>query len=83
MAYRRKIFEQWTHPHEAARRGRKTSALSVFALAHLADMMLRVELLSSNVVQKVYIVVVGCTKKHLAPRVWLTGKLPSKFRDLG
>src|SRR6202158_3122153 len=44
MAYRKKIFEQWTHTHEAARRGRKTSALSVFALAHLADMMLRVEL---------------------------------------
>ena len=44
MAYRQKIFEQWTHTHEAARRGRKISALSVFALAHLADMTLRVEL---------------------------------------
>src|ERR1700720_624990 len=44
MAYRQKIFAEWTHAHEAARRGRKTSALSVFALAHLADMMLRVEL---------------------------------------
>src|ERR1700730_16390012 len=44
MAYRHKIFAEWTHAHEAARRGRKTSALSVFALAHLADMMLRVEL---------------------------------------
>src|ERR1700675_1890383 len=44
MVYRQTIFEQWTHTHEAARRGRKTSALSVFALARLADMMLRVEL---------------------------------------
>ena len=44
MAYRQKIFAEWTHAHEAAHRGRKTSALSVFALAHLADMMLRVEL---------------------------------------
>ena|SRR5271156_1738703 len=43
MIYRQTIFEEWTHAHEAARRGRKTSALSVFALAHL-DMILRVEL---------------------------------------
>ena len=44
MVYRQTIFEEWTHAHEAARRGRKTSALSVVALAHLADMILRVEL---------------------------------------
>ena len=44
MVYRQTMFEEWTHAHEAARRGRKTSALSVVALAHLADMILRVEL---------------------------------------
>ena len=44
MVYRQTIFEEWTHAHEAARRGRKTSALSVVTLAHLADMILRVEL---------------------------------------
>ncbi len=44
MVYRQTIFEEWTHAHEAARRGRKTSALSVVALVHLSDMILRVEL---------------------------------------
>src|ERR1017187_3238540 len=45
MAYRRKRYlSSGPNTHEGARRGRKTSALSVFALAHLADMMLRVEL---------------------------------------
>ena len=44
MVYRQTIFEEWTHAHEAARRGRKISALSVFALPYLADMMLRIEL---------------------------------------
>ena len=38
------MFEEWTHAHEAARRGRKTSALSVVTLAYLADMILRIEL---------------------------------------
>jgi hypothetical protein len=44
MAYRQTIFEEWTHAHEAAASWPQTSALSVFALAHLADIMLRVEL---------------------------------------
>jgi hypothetical protein len=44
MVYRQTIFEEWTHAHEAARRGRKTSALSVVTLAYLADMILRIEL---------------------------------------
>jgi len=44
MVYRQTIFEEWTHAHEASRRGRKTSALSVVTLAHLADTILRVEL---------------------------------------
>ena len=44
MVYRQTIFEEWTHAHESARRGRKTSALSVFTLAHLANMILSVEL---------------------------------------
>src|SRR5260370_36017968 len=44
MAYRQTIFEEWTHAHEAAASWPKTSALSVVALAHLADMILRVEL---------------------------------------
>src|SRR5258708_38472604 len=43
MAYRQTVFEEWTHAHEAAASWPQTSALSVFALAHLADMMLRVE----------------------------------------
>ena len=44
MVYRQTIFEEWTHAHEAARRGRNTSALSVVTLAHVADMILRIEL---------------------------------------
>src|SRR6266478_5561829 len=44
MAYRQTVFEEWTHAHEAAASWPQTSALSVFALAHLADMTLRVEL---------------------------------------
>jgi hypothetical protein len=44
MVYRQTMFEEWTHAHEAARRGRKTSALSVVTLAYLADMILRIEL---------------------------------------
>src|SRR5258707_4008401 len=44
MAYRQTVFEEWTHAHEAAASWPQTSALSVFALAHLADMVLHVEL---------------------------------------